>query len=240
MRWRNVVNKLLSPVHLRMVNIAWGPRGVHETLRRIGSTGIVPSQIVDVGAHDGRWCRRTREIFPEARWLLVDPLPSNVDALRRLTADHPNVQFWEGAIGSFAGHMSFNTDADRSSLLSSNILKQDSQTNVEIRTLDSLLEEGRIDPPELISLDIQGYELEALRGATRCLKTTQILLIRLYFRRVYNGLALAHEVIAETGRSGFRIFDICTYLQRSDSELAFSHVIFAPETSPLFRDEGFL
>ncbi len=47
---------------------------------------------------------------------------------------------------------------------------------VSLRSLDSLLEEGAVEPPGFIKLDTEGYEVSALRGAQRVLSQHQPLI----------------------------------------------------------------
>ena len=91
----------------------------------------------------------------------------------------------------------------------------------------------------LLKIDVQGYELEVLRGAEACLDRAQLLLLEVSYRRMYRNLPLAHDVIAHVGSRGFRICDVCTYEGRpSDGELMQSDILFAAEGSPVFADES--
>jgi hypothetical protein len=86
---------------------------------------------------------------------------------------------------------------------------------------------------------VQGYELEVLRGATRCLEATEMLILEVSFRRVYKDSALAHEIIAYVADRGFRIYDVCSYVQRpSDLDLIHSDLVFVSESSSLFSYQG--
>lgn len=51
------------------------------------------------------------------------------------------------------------------------------QREIEITTIDDLIESARIDIPELIKLDIQGFELEALKGTTKTFGYTEVYMI---------------------------------------------------------------
>ena len=44
---------------------------------------------------------------------------------------------------------------------------------IEILTIDNLIDSGKIDLPELVKLDIQGFELEALKGAKKTFGYTE-------------------------------------------------------------------
>lgn len=240
-KWlRATANGWLESIGLRVVNARWGPRGPMNTLRRIRAQGITPRQIVDVGASNGAWTQECLRVFPEARYFLVEPLPANQAALARLSSTHANVQTWQGALGSASGTLALHVHGDQSSFLSSDSFPSDVLEEVEIRRLDSFLGTERLQEPDFIKADVQGFEVEVLEGAQACLKTTQLLLLEVSYRELYQGLPLAHEVIAAVGRLGFRIYDICTYLGRpSDGELVQSDILFAARGSPLFRQEGY-
>jgi FkbM family methyltransferase len=236
---RRNTNAWLGALGLRMVSARWGPRGPMDSLRRARDQGVVPRQIVDVGASDGTWTRECLEVFPDARYLLIDPLEANVRALDALKSRHPNVQIWRGALGRTPGHLDLLVHGDQSSFLPSDSFAAREAQRVEVRPLDSFLGSEWMQPPDLIKADVQGFELEVLAGATACLEKAQLLLLEVSYRRIYRNLPLAHEVIAFAGRAGFRIYDICTYSGRpSDGELTQSDILFAREGSPLFANEA--
>ena len=110
---------------------------------------------------------------------------------------------------------------------------------VEATTVDSLFVVHGSRSPVLLKADVQGYELEVLKGATRCLASTELLILEVSFRKIYKDSALAHEIIAYVGERGFRIYEICSYLQRStDRDLIQSDFVFVHESSSLFERQG--
>jgi FkbM family methyltransferase len=238
---RALVNTILGWCDLRMVNRTWGPRGFAASFRRARATGLVPRQVVDVGAARGLWTQECMEVFPEGQYFLVDPLEENRDCLSELHGQFANVNMWTGALGAQAGRLEMHVHGDQSSFLSSEYAdSQDALSReVEVRTLDSFLEEERIAPPDLIKIDVQGYELEVLKGAKRCLETTELLLLEVSYQPIYERAPLAHEVIGFAGSLGFAIYDICTYSQRPlDGELAQSDILFVRRDSVLFSKPG--
>ena len=127
----------------------------------------------------------------------------------------------------------------RRRLIGSDDFPAQKRTGVEVKPLDFFLSSGRIPQPDLIKADVQGFELEVLKGAVQCLARVELLLIEVSYRQVYESAPLAHDVIAWAGAHGFRIYDICTYSQRPrDRELAQSDILFAAKDSKLFAYEG--
>jgi FkbM family methyltransferase len=189
---------------------------------------------VDVGAFKGTWTVECMAVCPKARYLLIDPLPGNRSDLLALATRHSNVATWFGAAGSEDGEIQLHSHADQSSVLPAvEASWQGTETvTVPVRTLDSFLDSGEIAPPQLIKADVQGYELEVLRGASRVLASADAVLLEVSFRELYEGQPLAHDVISYLGTRGFRIADICSYAQSADGALQQSDVLFLSEGFP--------
>ncbi len=137
-------------------------RELPHLARWIQPTGVA----VDVGAHYGVYtvalasiAKHVHAIEPSTHALAV--LHRNVE-LNRLD----NVTIHACALGSTEGHATLFTHEDRSrASLSQFSTQQTEGESVRVCRLDDLIA-GRVD---LIKIDIEGYELPALQGATRIL-----------------------------------------------------------------------
>ncbi len=210
-------------------------------MKRAKSRGISIRQVVDVGADKGLWAKECLPIFPEASYFLVEPLLENEPFLAEISRTRRHVDYYLGALGAEPGHLTLHAHGDQSSFFRSEYADSADSClrDVEVRTLDSFLKEGRIHPPDLVKADVQGFELQVLKGANRCLDTTELLLLEVSYQQIYEGSPLAHEVIAYMGAKGFRIYDMCTYSQRPlDGELAQADILFARHDSVLFAITG--
>lgn len=236
---RTAIDAVASLFGVRIVNASWGPRGVFKALSRAKTGGLEPALVLDVGASNGQWTRACRDIFPQARYLLVDPLEANRAALAAMAQSDAHISAWCGAVGAAPGHLEIFEHGDQSSLLKSAEFPGTARS-VEVRTVDDLFEWVGSPDRVLLKADVQGYELEVLRGAERCLQSAEALILEVSYRRLYQGSALAHEIIAHVGARGFRIYDVCSYLQRpGDRELVQSDIIFVHQSSMLFEYEGY-
>lgn len=235
---REMVNLVARPFGLRVVNARWGPRGFADCFLRAKRQGFTPLTVIDIGASDGRWSRECMRVFPEATYFLIDPLPEHAEALRKFVTKTKRSMMWEGALGARPGRLLLNLHGHQSSIYASREFAGE-QLPVEVRTLDSFYEAERFPGPLLVKADVQGYELEVLRGAVKTLAETELLLLEVSFRRIYENCPLAHEVIAYVGGCGFRIYDVCSYVQRPhDNELVQADIVFVREGSRLFSHEG--
>lgn len=224
---RDTINAVLRPAGLRVVNAAWGPVGFSIALGKLKTRGWSPRQVIDVGAWTGTWTAECMTVFPDARYLLIDALPANRAALAAFCAAHPNAAAWSGAAGAAAGTLQLFAHADQSSAFRASVPEwRGDPVTVEMRTLDSFLDGGTVAAPQLIKADVQGYELEVLKGASRALESAEAVLLEVSFRELYEGQPLAHEVIGHLAARGFAVADICSYSQAADGSLLQSDLLF--------------
>src|SRR4030042_6754454 len=91
---KSLVNNLIRPLGLRIVNRSWGPRGFIEAFRRIKGKGVLVNQIIDIGAARGEWTQQCMRVFPDAKNFLIDPLEENQIYLTRLQTRKKNISYW--------------------------------------------------------------------------------------------------------------------------------------------------
>lgn len=206
-----------------------------DRLARLRDLGFSPASICDVGASDGNWTFRCLEIYPHARYLCVDPLEENHSSLARLKAKFPNVDYWQGCLGPKSGPVILNVDGDGSSILPGHFGNQYGiQREVRIEMLDDLVARGICPQPELIKLDVQGYELEVLKGASKTLQRASALIAEVSFLQFQTGMPIFHEVVRHMSKYGFVVCDIFSLsLRPLDNMVGQADLLFLKETVPL-------
>jgi FkbM family methyltransferase len=143
-------------------------RAERELLRKILFQGAV---VVDVGANIGIYSEfLSRCVGPTGLVHSFEPSPDNFRRLSAATRHLSNVRPTEGAVGERSGecklYISDKLNVDHRAYKADG----DSRRTVpaEMVALDDYFKPGqRVD---LIKMDIQGYELHALRGAQRVLR----------------------------------------------------------------------
>jgi hypothetical protein len=111
------------------------------------------------------------------------------------------------------------------------------QRTLVTTTLDDSAKRLGWDAVGFLKLDVQGYELEVLRGGAGVLSTAEALLLEVAVLPVNEGAPTFAEVIRFLEDRGFIVYDICTLFRRPlDAALVQLDVIFLRATSPLLRD----
>jgi FkbM family methyltransferase len=131
----------------------------------------------DVGAHVGS---RTRVFLAlGARVVAIEPQPDFMKLLQRWYGANPNVTLVDAALGAASGHaeMRISQRTPTVTTLSTEWIDQvtavpsfawvewDQAQTVKVTTLDTLIAEN--GEPAFCKIDVEGYELEVLRGLSR-------------------------------------------------------------------------
>ncbi|MGB0579777.1 MAG: FkbM family methyltransferase [Limisphaerales bacterium] len=151
--------------------------------------------ILDVGANIGEFSEWVAKFWPEAKIHAFEPLPCCLSPLQQVAARHPQVSIHEFALGEKSGEaeMFENEFSPSSSLLPMTDrhreiwpkTAKDKPVNVPIRTLDAFVEENQLSTPTLLKLDVQGFEINVLRGASKALKNVAVILSEVQFDAFY-------------------------------------------------------
>jgi hypothetical protein len=91
---------------------------------------------------------------------------------------------------------------------SSVFLSSNAATIESMTTVDSLIDSGVCDPPQLIKLDVQGFEIEVLEGFVNHFSSCQVIQCELSLLPLIPQAPLMDEVIFYLGGRGFLMLDV--------------------------------
>lgn len=209
---------------LRLVKLAASLR--RPSLWRALSLGVVPGVeharllrsldvdgVIDVGANCGQFSLICRSALRDVSILAFEPIPSAARIFRKVHGHSPRVRLIESALGEFKGVATLHVSesADSSSLLpigrrQTDLFRNTSEIgtiSVSVNRLDDFCEWWLGRNRQLLKLDVQGYELNVLRGAVETLKTCGFVYVECSEVALYDGQALRPEVEKFLGSHGF-------------------------------------
>ncbi len=151
--------------------------GSYELNKRLAFERLVePGSVVyDIGANVGYFSLLASVLAgPKGQVTAFEPLPRNIRYLmRHVQINHlENVRVIEAAVSDHDGDAAFNLGP--SSAMGH--LASEGELKVRMVSLDVLLAEGQLDPPDVIKLDVEGAEYAALRGGQSLLEAHRPLL----------------------------------------------------------------
>src|SRR5438105_9209696 len=159
------------------------PCGLRAFVHVLKSSGFVPRTIIDVGVGYGTaWLY---EEFPDSRFELFEALDVFVPAMESICRRY-NARYHVTALGAQEGMLQIdvNKETPSSSTMSgfsqerSPIVRSGKKVtieprNVSVRRLDEF---GPFEPPVLLKVDVEGFEMAVLQGAAETLMQTEILI----------------------------------------------------------------
>ncbi|MCP5115235.1 MAG: FkbM family methyltransferase, partial [bacterium] len=128
--------------------------------------------VLDCGAHVGVLTHRALALGAE-KVVAVEPDPTQIECLRRNFAaeiQDGRVTLVQKGVWREEGSLSFSVGT-RNSGMSSIVLNRGGTTiEIPVTTIDQIVSDLRLPRVDLIKLDIEGAEREALKGATQTLR----------------------------------------------------------------------
>jgi FkbM family methyltransferase len=183
-------------------------------LEDIRARGFIPRGIIDVGAHRGDWAKLALSIFPKTPILMIEPQEEMQKNLSEVVRASPNCQIVQAGAGRKAGELVqtiWEDYAGSSFLPASNaeLEKTGKQRKTPIITIDGLLAKDYPQfIPDLVKLDIQGFELEALSGAETLFGRTEVFILEASLFPFLSGCPIAREVISFMSDRKYELYDI--------------------------------
>ena len=163
-----------------------------------------PETIIDIGSNKGQFILLIEKIYPNKNIYSFEPIKEMIDKQKKFFSYKNNIIFHNVALGSSTTLKEFLITArmDSSSFLKIVSDKNKSKNydivenrNIQINTLDNLLINEKISHPVLIKIDVQGYELEVLRGANNLLKKTDYLLLEVSKNEMYQNQPIEKVIV---------------------------------------------
>ena len=207
---------------------------LHSFLQDVAARGFAPRGILDVGAHKGSWTRGALAVFPATPAIVIEPLDEMEPYLQALTAELPPVYYVKAGAGRQSGVrlLTLYPDLSGSSFLPA-AAAWETQRPTPLRSIDEILAERPDFHPDLVKLDTQGFELEALAGGATLFGRTELFIVETLLYEFLPGMPLTRQVIAFLAERGYEIYDVAEWHRRPrDGALAQIDFAFVRRDGP--------
>lgn len=208
-------------------------------LADLKARGLSCSAIMDVGANSTEWSKMAKKIYPDAKFCLIEPqiemeglLQAFCNSANQSTyflagADQKSGKKYLTVYENLAGSTFLPYEEDE--------LKENGvQRAVQMIAINDIISSGKFEIPELVKLDIQGYELEALMGATSLFGKTEVFILEVSLFPFDDspGIPIFSEVINFMNERGYVAYDFPGFGRRPlDGALGQCDVCFVKEDS---------
>lgn len=211
-------------------------------LERLAAQRFSPKLIFDIGANRGDFAKLALAAWPSARVACFEPLRQATAQIAHLQGQFPNIDLHQTLVGECEKTSVELHVADSStSLLNDDEndkfpIERFPQTTVDVAVRTRY--GGRA--PELLKLDVQGYELWVLKGAEESLPGIRVILAEVNLLDIHENVPLLHEMTGWLFQRGYVAYDICGLTRRPlDDALWQADMIFVRRDDTLRADKGY-
>jgi len=204
---------------------------IEPSLRMMKARGFAPRLIIDGGAHLGVFSIVAKKIFSDAVIHLVEPQTACSGPLHEL-CDTEGFILHQCALAEKGSSVGLTWTPEPSTGAHIAVDGEDAEF-VPATTLDALFGSVAKEDRSLLKLDLQGYELYALRGGTTLLRSVEAILTEVsFFAQAYEPSIAALVLFLDD--NGFQLYDIAALGGRlRDNRLQQGDLIFVRADSRL-------
>jgi FkbM family methyltransferase len=193
--------------------------------------------VADVGANRGQFSLMCRQLRSAARIVAFEPLAGPAKVYPVVFAGDANARLHNCALGPQRGEVQMHVSAsdDASSLLPISKAQSDNFPGtqavamqiVAVGPMSDFIQASDMGLHNLLKIDVQGFELEVLKSADTLLSSFEWIYAECSYVALYEGQALAQEIIAFLAERGFALtgqFNPCH--ARSGGQLLQADLLF--------------
>ncbi len=212
---------------------------MYQALANLRNAGFDPSGIIDIGAHDGAFSRGARKIFADAHVMMIEALPQKEGVLKKVVHDIGNAE----TIICLVGEQNIESvpfwivDQElRPDLVTTGSSKFKENNNFPMKqialpqyTLKAIIA-NTTRTYEFLKIDVQGAELDVIRGIGDTLKNIEVILMEMSLVQYNEQAPLISDALPLLSHLGFVLFDIVEYHRWGNSLMQIDGLFVRPNS----------
>jgi len=198
----------------------------------------IPETIIDVGSNKGQFILLIEKLFPNKKIYSFEPITEILNKQKKFFKYKKNIFFYNLALGSSIKSEDFfiTNRMDSSSFLKIAKLENNSKDylikekrSIQISTLDDILNNENITGPILLKMDVQGYELEVLKGSSNMLSKIDYLLLEVSKNEMYQNQPREKNIIDYLKNLNFTIYKTNHWHNIKNTDFKQRDILFCKE-----------
>jgi len=190
--------------------------------------------IIDGGANLGSTIDSFLNMYESPEIHAFEPIPKFVKLLEERFGNHKNIHIYPFALGALKKTVNFNilNYPHSSSILQpetwnykyhGNKMQTSDRIDVDQIRIDEFLSGIKIN---ILKLDLQGYELEALKGCEKMISDIKVVMTEIAFVPLYRNQALFSDIDIYLRDHNFRLYNLYELWTQMDGQLTAGDAIY--------------
>lgn len=241
---KKILTGLIPDSFKQEFKIKLGAPHMYWSLWNLKKNGLDAKQIVDIGAYKGEWTEELLKIYPNASYLMVEGNPERKADLAAFVERKKSfdIKYELALLDSKAGEQKkFHIMDTASSVLDEYVNPESVTIQLTSDTLDEVARKHAFNNVSLVKLDVQGYEVEVLKGGRHILQNAEAILMEVSLLDIHKNVPLLREVLNFMYEYDFVAYDICSVAARRPKDRALwqTDVLFVKENSKYRSDKSY-
>lgn len=242
-----VADSVLSRLELRASGVQVRSATTHHerlvllaAARALKKPGTV---VYDIGAATGAYASAFAKVTTVSEVIAFEPLADSYAELERRARSMRNIRCFHVALGDETARRDLHRSAwrDTSSFLPVGdktrrefplAAEIEGVESVQVARLDDVVSEHRLPAPDVVKIDVQGFEDRVIRGGGATLRSAHLCILEVSFRPLYDRSPLFDDVYMLMRELGFVLTALETPLTSPSGELLQADAVFEPRDSP--------
>jgi len=196
--------------YIHSIQNKWSiPKDHINYLKRLKNEGFEPNIIYDIGSCVLHWAKEAEKIWPDAQFIYFE---ANTDLdfvyenlphryfLEVLSDKNDSVVKYYKNKTWLGGNSYYKENND-------NVFNEDHFEMRTTKTLDSIVKENNLPLPDLIKIDVQGAEIDILRGGLDTILHSKRLIVELQSEDYNRGALKVNQSLPIITEMGFKCVD---------------------------------
>jgi len=194
-----------------------------------------PETIIDIGSNKGQFILLIEKNFPQKMIYSFEPILEMINKQKIFFKDNKNIKYYNLGLGNAKENKNFliTSRMDSSSFLK--ISNKDNGNNnydikeerkLEIDKLDNILGDAKLKRPILIKIDVQGFELETLKGASKILLNVDYIILEVSSSEMYKNQPTEDVLVDYLRNYNFEIFKSNNWIKIKKTNFVQRDIIF--------------
>jgi FkbM family methyltransferase len=199
-------------------------------LQNIKRLGYAPNFVFDIGAYEGDWAIEFSEVFPDSKIFMFEAQEEKENILQNVKKQYPNFDYHIGLLSAIDGKAYSFSKSETGSHVSHP--HEAGSSTLTSESLDAIIERKSLPFPDFIKIDVQGFELEVMKGADKCLQHSEFCLLEVSLLDLGENTPLVLDTMNFMDKLNFQLYDINTFMRRPyDNALWQNDFLFVKKNS---------
>lgn len=183
--------------------------------------GFNPQNILDIGAYEGAWTLMVKDIFASANVTMIEANTDKVKTLEEIGETRIAV------LGKTDGDQTLYYKCKNGIPTGNSVYKENTEYKFEpevrfCKTLDNFVTKDY----DFIKMDVQGSELDIIKGGMNTIKKAEYLLLEMQTVDYNIGAPMASDVISYLQQHNFMLCDVFDLMYESTGKLIQMDALF--------------